>query len=1025
MIGYGEPELLTRDFDSLAHPEDVLQQQILREGLVAGKREGLPLEGRYLRKDGALLWMRLVGSCMRAPEGRVTRLVYVAEDVTAHKLAEQRVHRRHLLHAVVGRIGEAVAQGLPRRQLYETVCRLLVEEGQLRLTFIAEWDAETGRTRPFASHGAGADQLLELLAASPLYGGVAKAGHEGEILDLCNDIAAAPRLMPWHESGLRRGLCATASFRLELHGSAIVALVLYAAEPDYFLDEETALLAAVARSVALALGALRRSEDRERADRVFQRERSELQMLLDFAPVMIVFKDLDDRVVRANQRAASFFGKEREEIIGKPATEAIPSSGRRLHVDDLEVLRSGEPRLGIVDSFRGRDGRSEWIQIDKVPCYDENGTARGILVMSQDVTERKRVESRYRRLVDSSVQSVMFWNTRGEVMGANDAFLRLTGYSREDLEAGRISWAAMTPPEFAHLDQRALQEISVEGICATYEKEWIRKDGVRVPILIGAAIFEDDPEEGVCFALDLTQRVRSETLRSNEKRVTALLEQTTVGVARIDARNGRYLHVNPRFAEILGRSPEELLQRTAADITHSETVVRDPDFFRQIKTGAAREFGAERHYLRKDGSAVWVHLTVSEMWAPGDSPDYYLAVIQDISERKQLEEHFRQAQKMQALGTLAGGIAHDFNNILASITGYAALAQLKLEGNVEVRGHLESVLTAGGRAAALVRQILAFSRQEHLQRSPIALHPILDESIQMLRSSIPSSVDIVASLAVDAPTVFADATQISQILMNLGTNAWHAMQDRPGRIEFTLEQYLVDATQAALQPGLRTGLHARISVRDTGCGMSAVTLQRIFEPFFTTKSPGQGTGLGLAVVHGIVESHDGVVCVQSRPGEGTVFQLYFPAYAAMTGETAPEEGSVPRGEGEWILIVDDDELLAELGRATLAALGYRVDIVTQPEAALERVRADPAHYRLVLTDQTMPTMTGLALAEALRKLRADLPIILMTGYSASLTPQAIEAVGISGLLLKPATLRSLAVAAHAALSTGPVPEREA
>jgi PAS domain S-box-containing protein len=741
MLGYAESELLGREFDSLAHPDEVAQNRKLREELAGGRRASLPLEGRYLNKEGEVLWMRLNASCMRAPAGRVTKLVYVGEDITPR--------RRKALYSVGGKATE--------------------------------------------------------------------------------------------------------------------------------------------------------------------RERAEL---------------------------------------------------------------------------------------------------------ASDATERKRVESRYRRLVDSSVQSVMFWNRRGEVIGGNDAFLRLTGYSREDLESGLIGWAAMTPPEYAHLDRRALEEIAERGICTAYEKEWIRKDGSRIPILIGAAIFEDDPEEGVCFTLDLTQRVQSETSRSNEKRIQALLEQTAVGVARIDALSGRYLHVNPRFCEILGRSEEELLRLTAAEIIHPESVGQDAELVREARRGAMREFGVEKRYLRKDGSEVWVHVTVSEMWAPGATPDYFLAVMQDISEHKQLEDHFRQAQKMQALGTLAGGIAHDFNNILASITGYAALAQLKLEGNGEVRDHLESVLTAGTRAAALVRQILAFSRQEHLERTPIQLDPILAESIQMLRSTIPSSIDIVASLAADTPMVLADASQISQIVMNLGTNAWHALKDGRGSIEFNLGRCVVDAALAATQPKLRPGIYARISVRDSGCGMTAATLQRIFEPFFTTKAPGEGTGLGLAVVHGIVEGHDGVVSVHSRPGEGTVFHLYFPAHAPATGTAAIAEGPVPvrRGLGEWILLVDDDELLAELGRSTLGALGYLVEVVSRPEAALDRVRTNPEQFRLVLTDQTMPTMSGLELAGELRKIRPDLPIILMTGYSASLTPQAIEAVGIRQLLMKPASLRALADSVHAALS---------
>lgn len=267
--------------------------------------------------------------------------------------------------------------------------------------------------------------------------------------------------------------------------------------------------------------------------------------------------------------------------------------------------------------------------------------------------------------------------------------------------------------------------------------------------------------------------------------------------------------------------------------------------------------------------------------------------------------------------------------------------------------------------------------------------------------------------------VLADATQIHQILMNLGTNAWHAMKDRTGRLHVTLEKCVIDGAHAAKQPGLRPGVYARVSVGDTGCGMDQATLPRIFEPSFTTKPPGEGTGLGLAVVHGIMDNHDGSVTVYSQPGEGTVFHLYFPAHAGEATGVAAEEGPVPRGHGERVLFVDDEEVLVRLGQRTLAALGYEVEVATQPAAALARVRADPQRFALVLTDLTMPRMTGLLLANRLLQIRPGLPIILMTGYSASLTSERVEVAGIRQLLLKPTSIHSLGTAVHAALSAQP------
>ncbi|HWZ95543.1 MAG TPA: response regulator [Opitutaceae bacterium] len=391
------------------------------------------------------------------------------------------------------------------------------------------------------------------------------------------------------------------------------------------------------------------------------------------------------------------------------------------------------------------------------------------------------------------------------------------------------------------------------------------------------------------------------------------------------------------------------------------------------------------------------------------------------AEHRNIEEQLRQAQKMEAIGTLAGGIAHDFNNILTAIMGYTELAQMKLKENSEVRVHLGAILQASKRATDLVRQILTFSRQQPLERRPIHLQPVITESLELLRSTIPSTIEFDTSLASDVPTVLADATQIHQILMNLGTNAWNAMKDRPGQIQVKLEKYLVDETFAATQAQLKPGDYARLSVRDTGCGMDLATVQRAFEPFFTTRPRCGGTGLGLSVLHGIMKNHDGAVTVHSQPGEGTIFYLYFPAHAGEATTAAVEQGAVPRGHGEQVLFVDDEDVLVHLGQNALAALGYEVKITTQPAAALAMVRADPLRFALVLTDQTMPVMTGFDLAIQLLQIRPELPIILMTGYSASLTAAQVEAAGIRQLLLKPATLHSLGTAMQAALSLKAMP----
>jgi len=327
------------------------------------------------------------------------------------------------------------------------------------------------------------------------------------------------------------------------------------------------------------------------------------------------------------------------------------------------------------------------------------------------------------------------------------------------------------------------------------------------------------------------------------------------------------------------------------------------------------------------------------------------------------------------------------------------------------------VLGAAHRAADLVRQILTFSRQETQEREALDLLPVVAESLKLMRAVIPATIEFGALVAADAPTVLANANQIHQILMNLGLNAWHAMKDHPGRLDVKLERCAVDDALAARQPRLRPGIYARVSFCDTGSGIDPATLRRIFEPFFTTKQPGDGTGLGLAVVHGIMDSHDGAVIVHSTPGQGTEFQLYFPAHTGAARVTPGPKVSVPRGQGERILVVDDEQAVTEIIQLILETLGYEVASANFAETAIAMVRADPLRYALVLTDQTMPGMTGTTLAGQLQLIRPGLPIILMTGYSAVLTPAKVQALGIRQLLLKPASYEAIGTAVHAALST--------
>ena len=657
--------------------------------------------------------------------------------------------------------------------------------------------------------------------------------------------------------------------------------------------------------------------------------------------------------------------------------------------------------------------------------YLVNG-AKMIQCNVRNITGRKQTENalklsedRFRAIFEQAGIGIALVSiANGRILKSNQALADMLGYTRDELGRLRVEDISQSDD---YSDDRDQWESMVAGNTARYQmdKRYRRKDGGEIWGLLTCSAVRDStghPTFLIGMLEDITERKQARAqLRSSEKRMRAVFEQAGVGIVQVEAATGRFVQANQRFCEIAGRSREELEGLTFAAITHPKDVSGDLEIAGRLRAGTVRECTREKRYLRPDGSEVWVAVTVSAMWQPGEVPDYFIAVVQDIAERKRLEDQVWHAQKMEAVGTLAAGIAHDFNNILAAVSGYAELSLLTLVDNPEVRNHLGGILRAASRATDLVRQILTFSRQHPQDRQPIRLQPIVEECTALLRSTVPATIEFATSLAPDTPVVLADATQVHQVLMNLGTNSWHAMKDGPGRLEIELAKCDVDESLVAIQPLLHPGVYACLSVSDTGCGMDAETLRRIFEPFFTTKPVGEGTGLGLAVVHGIMVSHEGAVTVYSQPGEGTVFHLYFPAYAGGATVAVSGGGPTPRGHGERILLVDDEEWLVRIGQETLTALGYEVEVSTRPEEALAMVRADPLRFSLVITDQTMPRMSGLVLAVQLRLIRPGLPVILTSGYSLPLTHERLEAAGIQRLLVKPSTIHALATAVHAAI----------
>ncbi|MBC8462651.1 MAG: PAS domain S-box protein [Deltaproteobacteria bacterium] len=515
---------------------------------------------------------------------------------------------------------------------------------------------------------------------------------------------------------------------------------------------------------------------------------------------------------------------------------------------------------------------------------------------------------------------------------------------------------------------------------------------------------------------EINKRKRAEeAFQESDKKYQAILESMEEGYYEIDIV-GNLTFFNESLCKILGYSRDELLGMNNRDYTNPETARRMYQIFNQIYRTEKPARVTDYEIIRKDGTTRVLELSASLMRDNGDKPIGFRGVVRDVSQRlwaerekRKLEAQLQQAQKMEAIGTLAGGITHDFNNILAAIIGYTELAMLDVQEGSKAKQRLKEVQKAGNRAKDLVNQILTFSRQSKQELLLVQIRPIVKEALKLLRASLPTTIEIHQKLESDLGTVEADPTKLHQVLMNLCTNAAHAMRENGGILEVSLTKVDMDADAAARHRDIRPGPYLKLTVSDTGHGMAPEVLERIFDPYFTTKEKGKGTGLGLSVVHGIVKDHRGAITVESELGKGTTFHILLPRmdHAKEVAVEPESRLGIPTGH-ERILFIDDEQVLVDLGKQMLELLGYEVITRTSSIEALELFRAQPNKFDLVITDMTMPNMTGEKLAKELMKIRPNIPIILCTGFSEQITEKESKEIGIREFAMKPLVMRDLA-----------------
>lgn len=524
--------------------------------------------------------------------------------------------------------------------------------------------------------------------------------------------------------------------------------------------------------------------------------------------------------------------------------------------------------------------------------------------------------------------------------------------------------------------------------------------------------------------LEIRERKKAEALlRESEQRYRTLNDNIPVGVFR-SKYNGEIVSSNPALLRILN-IPETL----DGHVINANDFNISPEDRRRLFQEMARSGQVKGFECKLQGfnqETIWVSITARGIEADDHRIQYIDGIIEDISERKRSEEErdklqnqLIQLQKMEAIGTLAGGIAHDFNNILGGIIGYSELALEQVKGpGGDLIDYIRRILEAGNRARDLVGQILNFSRQGASVRVALKVSPLLKECIKLLRSFLPKTIVIDSRIKVSDDTILADSTQIHQVIMNLGTNAFHAMRDNGGRLTFQLENVALDMPHQSSGITIMPGYYLKLSVTDTGPGIPSHIRDRIFDPYFTTKKVNEGTGLGLSVSLGIVKSHGGLIEIETTSETGTSFAVFLPSTTEKAVDTLPDRPALKKGNNERLLVVDDEPLFLDILCHILKLLAYHVTAVPSSAAALEKLRENPEDFDVLISDQTMPEMTGIQLAAEARKINPRLPIILCTGYSEKVNKTTAANFGISRFLMKPISQHELATAVREVLQDG-------
>jgi len=1048
-------------FDCI-HPED---KQRMEDVTMAAWNDRQPfnVDHRIVLPDGAVRTVHERAEMVFEEDGEPAGMIGTVQDITERKIAEEKLRRTNELLSSIREAQAEYISDSDQKAVFSRLLKTMVSLTGSQFGFLDEvlmapdgkvykkslaisdisWDEHSRKMyRELEAGNLEFHNMLNLAGLPAL---------DGKLL-ISNDPAG-----DMHRGGLPEGHPSINSFMgiPMFHGGEILGVMGLANRPGGFSKEDAAFLEPFNAACAGLIHSLREQREKQaqqeeirRAEQALResdaRIRAAADSSLDAFMILRSVRDeqgqiTDFEFVEVNGRTEQLVRKSRDELVGHRLCEVLPINRTAGFFEKYrKVAESGIP-LEEEFSLPETSVPAAWYHHQVVKVGD------GVAISHRDITRRKRSEEALLSLVLETTgptgrdffERAVWWLSRwlgaevaiiseqGEDGVQRSLAMQLDGHpvSRYEYQLAGTPCEKVSQNGFCHYvtgvnelfpDAPHLVKFSIKGYAGIPMRNGAGKTlGVICVLSRGELILPPWAEPLMKMlasrAAAELERLRAEDdLRESEERMGFVLSGSGMGWWEWNYKTGKVKR-SQGWADLLGYTFEEA-QRPSLwpEILHPEDKLQLDQAVDDHLSGRIDSIEKECRVRSKSGERLWLVCRgrVMERDAEGN-PVRLSGTIHNVTEQKRLEverldleRQLQQAQKLESLGVLAGGIAHDFNNILGIISGYAELAESDVTADpTSVAESLQQVRKAAERAKGLTSQILAFSRQSELERIPLKFSLLVKEAVKMLRASIPSTVEIVKSIGNETGMVIADPNQLHQVLMNLATNAAHAMRERGGTLTFNLSECKLDAVSAA---GLRLspGCYLKLSVGDTGHGIDPSIISRIFDPFFTTKPKGQGTGMGLAVVHGIVRGHGGTITVASEPGRGTVFDVYLPLVQAEAEKTKDGISQVAGGK-ERILLVDDEVSLVTVGRKQLTRLGYTLTAMTSSLEALAAFEADPMAFDLVITDQTMPVLTGARLAEKLLEIRPGLPVILCTGFSDNLTPEALSKIGIRELVMKP------------------------